>query len=422
MSDFVRKNICDGVAFGSITDDRFKIGRLSATLITPLDRKTAAANALLSCVLTRSCKKYPDFTALSKKLDSLYGAALYPSVRQIGDYQAVSVAVSGLEDRYALDGQSVSSELAELLCSILFDPNVENGLFNDEDIEQERRQLIENIDAEFNEKRVYAIKRCVDEMCAGEAYSIGRYGSRDEVVALKNEDVYAAWKSLLANARVELTMLGSSDPEKAYRGFESYFSGSPRVISPAEMTVKIPEQVKRITEKEELSQSKLVMGLRSAYFKNDRDCLANSVMSAVLGGTPTSKLFMNVREKESLCYYCVSRVDNNKGVMLIDSGVETENIDRTEESVLRQLELMKKGEITDGELEEAKLAIKNSLLSSLDSLAAMQGFYIGGVLREGQMSPAEAATAADEVSKERVIELANAVELDTVYALEGNRE
>ena len=152
MSDFVRKNICDGVAFGSITDDRFKIGRLSATLITPLDRKTAAANALLSCVLTRSCKKYPDFTTLSKKLDSLYGAALYPSVRQIGDYQAVSVAASGIEDRFALDGQSVSSELAELLCSILFDPNVENGLFNDEDIEQERRQLIENIDAEFNEK------------------------------------------------------------------------------------------------------------------------------------------------------------------------------------------------------------------------------------------------------------------------------
>ena len=116
------------------------------------------------------------------------------------------------------------------------------------------------------------------------------------------------------------------------------------------------------------------MGLRTAYFKNDRDCLANSVMSAVLGGTPTSKLFLNVREKESLCYYCVSRVDNNKGIMLIDSGVESENIQRTEESVLRQLELLKKGEITDGELEEAKLAIKNSLMSSLDSLSAMQGF------------------------------------------------
>lgn len=422
MSDFVRNSICDGIAFGSITDDRFKIGRMSATLITPLERKTAAANALLSFVLTRSCKKYPDFTALSKKLDSLYGASLYPSVRQIGDHQAVTIAVSGIEDRFALDGASVSSELAELLCSILFDPNVENGLFNEEDIEQERRQLIETIDAEFNEKRLYAIKRCVEEMCSDEAYSIGRCGSRSEVEALTNEQVFAAWKELLRNARVELTMLGSSDPQNAFRRFESYFSDSPRAFSEIPPALKTPAEVKRITEKEDLSQGKLVMGFRSAYFKNDRDCLANSVMSAVLGGTPTSKLFLNVREKESLCYYCVSRVDNNKGIMLIDSGVETENVGRTEESILRQLELLKKGELTDGELEEAKLAIKNSLISSLDSLAAMQGFYIGGILREGQMSPLKAAAAVDDITKDRVIELANAVQLDTVYALVGNRE
>ena len=169
MSDFVRKQICDGVAFGSITDDRFKIGRLSATLITPLDRKTAAANALLSCVLTRSCKKYPDFTALSKKLDRLYGASLYSSVRQIGDHQAITVSAAGIEDRFALEEESVSSELAQLLCSILFEPNAENGLFSEEDLEQERRQLIESIDAEFNEKRLYAIKRCVEVMCENEA-------------------------------------------------------------------------------------------------------------------------------------------------------------------------------------------------------------------------------------------------------------
>ena len=240
--------------------------------------------------------------------------------------------------------------------------------------------------------------------------------------ALTNEQVFAAWKELLRNARVELTMLGSSDPQNAFRRFESYFSDSPRAFSEIPPALKTPAEVKRITEKEDLSQGKLVMGFRSAYFKNDRDCLANSVMSAVLGGTPTSKLFLNVREKESLCYYCVSRVDNNKGVMLIDSGVETENVGRTEESILRQLELLKKGELTDGELEEAKLAIKNSLISSLDSLAAMQGFYIGGILREGQMSPLEAAAAVDDITKDRVIELANAVQLDTVYALVGNRE
>ena len=185
MYEFTKKTICDGVSFGNIKDDRFKRGRINATLIVPLDKKTAAANALLSCVLTRSCKKYPDFTSLNRKLDELYGAALYPSFSKFGDFQTVTVSVSGLDDRYALDGKSISSEITELLCSILFEPNITNGHFLEEDFQQEKRQLIENIDAEFNDKRSYAISRCIEIMCRDELFSISRFGSREDVVALK---------------------------------------------------------------------------------------------------------------------------------------------------------------------------------------------------------------------------------------------
>ena len=167
MYEFTKKTICDGVSFGNIKDDRFKRGRINATLIVPLDKKTAAANALLSCVLTRSCKKYPDFTSLNRKLDELYGAALYPSVSKYGDFQTVTLSVSGLDDRYALDGKSISSEITELLCSILFEPNITNGHFLEEDFQQEKRQLIENIDAEFNDKRSYAIRRCIENHVQG---------------------------------------------------------------------------------------------------------------------------------------------------------------------------------------------------------------------------------------------------------------
>ncbi|MBQ8135402.1 MAG: insulinase family protein [Clostridia bacterium] len=420
MSDFIRKNICDGVAFGSVTDDRFKIGRLSSTLIVPLSKETAAANALLSCVLTRSCKKYPDFTALNRKLDSLYGAALYPSVNQIGDHQTLTISVTGIDDRYALDGESVSSELAELLCSILFEPNVVDGHFADDDVEQERRQLIENIDSEYNDKRLYAIKRCVELMCRDEIYSIGRFGSRQDVENLTHENIYSAWKNLLEKSRVELTMLGNSDVQKAYDGFEKYFKNRPRTFHEVEYQTVTPENVIHESETEDVSQSKLVMGFRCSYFKNDEDCLANSLMSAVLGGTPTSKLFLNVREKESLCYYCVSRVDNNKGIMLIDSGVETKNIEKTEEAVLKQLDALKNGEVTDSEIDNAKLAIKNSLMSSLDNLGAIQSFYTSKIMRDNRLSPLKAAEAVDRITKDRIIELAQNIELDTVFALRGN--
>ena len=420
MSDFVRNEICEGVAFNSIVDTRFKISRISASLAAPLNKKTAAANALLSCVLTRSCKKFPDFTALSRELDALYGASLYPSVRRFGDFQVITISAAGLDDRYSLDGESVSSQLTELLCSILFEPNLKDGLFNEDDVEQERRQLIENIDAEFNDKRTYAINRCIETMCRNEPFSVGRFGSREDVTALTQESIFNSWKQLLDNSRVELAMLGSADPENAYQGFKKYFADKPRKTGGTTTVVKDIPEIKRITETEEISQSKLVMGFRAAYPENKTQLVANSLMSAILGGTPTSKLFTNVREKQSLCYYCASRVDNSKGIMLVDSGVEIKNIEKTEEAVMEQLRLLKNGCITDDELNSAKLAIKNSYISSLDSLGALQSFYINGILLDKAMSPLEAAAIVDDISKDQITELAKQIKLDTVFSLIGN--
>lgn len=420
MSGFVRKEICEGVTFNSIVDRRFKVGRLSATLITPLNRSTAAANALLSCVLTRSCRKYPDFTALNRRLNALYGAALYPTVQRIGDFQAITIAASGLDDRYTLDGESVFSELAELLCDMIFEPKLENGQFNAEDVEQERRQLLEDIDAEYNDKRTYAINRCIEKMCRDELFAIGRAGSREDVTALTQENLLAAWKTLLDKARIEIAMLGSADPERVYERFCAYLSGKPRKLSGKTKIVTEVGEVRRIVETDEIAQSKLVMGYRCAYPENNRQIVAASLMSAILGGTPTSKLFANVREKQSLCYYCASRFDKEKGLLLIDSGVETDNITKTEEAVTEQVGLLKKGEISDEEMIAAKLAVRNAYLSALDSLASMQSFFIGGVLRSDPLTPAEAAELVESITKEEILELASQIKLDMVFSLVGN--
>ena len=384
------------------------------------ERKTAAANALLSCVLTRSCKKYPDFTALSRKLSSLYSAAIYPSVRRIGDYQVIAISASAIEDRYSLDGETISAELAELLCSIIFEPNMINGSFSEEDVEQERRQLIENIDAEFNDKRTYAVNRCVEIMCREEPFSIGRFGSRSDVENLTQEDIYNAWQHLLKNARVEITMLGSSDPDSAFEKFREYFKDKPRKTSNKSITVSETGDVKRIAETEDVSQSKLVMGFRCKYPETKRECIASSLMSAVLGGTPTSKLFVNVREKQSLCYYCASRVDNEKAMMLIDSGVETENIEKTETAVMEQLKELVKGNISEDEINSAKLALKNAYISCLDSLPALQSYHIGRVNRGDGLTPEESAEIVETITKDEIVQLAQYIRLDTVFSLIGN--
>ena len=420
MEGLIRREICEGVTFNSIVDDRFKIGRLSVTLLVPLSRSTAAANVLLSCVLTRSCKAYPDMTSLNRRLNELYGAALYAVVRRIGEFQAVTIAASGLEDCYALNGESVSSELAELLCGILFEPKLTDGHFDDEDVEQERRQLLEDIDAEYNEKRVYAVNRCIEKMCRDELFSIGRYGTREDVVSLTHEQLMAAWKNLLEKAKIEIYMQGRGEPDKVFERFRSFFGNTPRKISGRTKIVTEVKEVQHFVETDEITQSKLVMGYRCAYPATKREVIAATLMSAILGGTPTSKLFTNVREKQSLCYYCASRFDSEKALLMIDSGVETGDIQKAEVAIIEQVELLQKGRITEEEMVAAQLAVKSAYISALDSLLSVQAFYLQSILREEPLSPEEAAEMVGTITKEEIVRIAASLQLDTVYSLVGN--
>ncbi len=420
MGDFIRREICEGVAFNSIADDRFKIGRLSVTLVVPLNRQTAAANALLSSVLTRSCQAYPDMTALNKRLNELYGAALYAVVRKIGEFQIITLTASGLEDRFALHGESVSSELADLLCNILFEPNLTAGHFVPEDVEQERRQLLEDIDAEYNDKRFYAINRCIEIMCRDELFSISRYGGREEVAALTQEQLVAAWKELLDKAKVEIYMQGRADPSKALERFTAFFGSRPRRLIGSTKHISEVKEVRHIVETDEITQSKLVLGYRFAYPVTNRQRVTAMLLSAVLGGTPTSKLFANVREKQSLCYYCACANDNEKALLIVDSGVEVSNIQKTEEAILEQVELLQDGKITEEELVSAKLAVKNAYLSAMDNLPSIQAFYLQSILRSERLSPDEAAELAETITKEEIVDMAASLRLDTVFSLVGN--
>lgn len=167
-------------------------------MLLPLSAETASANAVLPYLLRRSCRRYPTFRALNEKLSSLYGASLQAQVYKLGEVQVLAVSAVGLDDRYALEKEEVAGELAELLCSILFDPAFENGQFRQEDIDQEKRQLIEQIDSEFNDKRIYAQIRCEELMCRDEAFGVGRFGTKKQVEALTGGEIYSAWRRALS--------------------------------------------------------------------------------------------------------------------------------------------------------------------------------------------------------------------------------
>lgn len=416
--------VTEGINFRSIQDTRFKTLRIAVNFMLPLEKETAAANALLPFLLSRASRECPDFTRLNERLSELYGAAIHADVRKLGEAQVLSIAAAGLADRYALEGESISAELSHLLCSILFDPPLVDGLFPEDGFEQEKRQTIEMIDSDFNDKRTFARLRCEQLMCDREAFGINRYGSREDVTALQREEMTKVWERVLRTARIEIMALGDCDPVPIYDSFLNAFKKLDRDPVPELHTEIIKEVTKprEFSDTMEVAQSKLVLGLRAGAAVPQDAVASTKLMSAVLGGTPSSKLFLNVREKLSLCYYCASRYDWNKGIILIESGVETENIDRAQIEILGQLDEIRAGKVTEEELLAARLSVGNSYRTVRDYLGGLENWYVSQAFCEKIQSPEEAAEEINSVTMEQVVQAANRVVLDTVYRMVGKEE
>ncbi len=420
MSKLVRKQISSAVAFNSVKESRFKTMRISVTAYLPLKKETAAENALMSLVMTRSCEKYPDFTELSKKLSYLYGASLSSGIMKIGDVQALTFSISGIDDRYALGDDIISKELSDLLCEVIFNPLVKDDAFDSTECEQERRQLIDLIDSEFNEKRIYAKNGALDLMCKDEAFGVKRYGDRESVEKATPEDLYKAWLNMLKTARFEIVYVGDSDSSTAFEVFDKRFNEIER--TPIELTtdvVRTADTVKYGNEDMELSQSKMILGFRTDVAEPDSDTMATRVMCALLGGTAHSKLFCNVREKLSLCYYCSSSYIRQKGIMLIESGVERENIEKAKDAILGEIKAMQNGEITDEELIATKMSMSNAFFSNYDTVGGISGHYLSQMFDNSLLTPQECVDSVNAVTKEDVIRCAQKLTLDTVYTLTG---
>ncbi|MCI1964756.1 MAG: insulinase family protein [Oscillospiraceae bacterium] len=422
MIGIEQRAVCNGVNFSSIRDERFKTIRMSVHFLWPLTKETVSANSILPFLLSRASRKYPDFTKLNAHLAELYGATLSVHVQKLGDVQVLSISASGIADRYTLKGEPVSAQLAKLLCSIIFDPPLENGCFSLEGFNQEKRQMLEMLDSEFNDKRLYAKLKCEQLMCAKEPYGLSRCGSRQQIKDLQLDALTPAWENLIHRAPVEIMVLGDCDPEPIYHDFYAAFHNLARtnpVLCPNTVIPSV-QKMAETTEKMDVVQSKLVMGFRTACAEPSVEVPAMKLFNAIYGGTTSCKLFLNVREKLSLCYYCSSMFNPMKGIMLVQSGVETKNVDRAKQEILHQLEEVQNGSFDDNDLATAKLSLCNSYRTLSDSLDGLEAWYLSQTFRPAVKKPEEEAELVRNVTHEQVVEAARKVTLDTVYRLEGN--
>ena len=419
-NNFERKELTAGVYLNAIRETKFKSNLLSVRFIAPLDEKTAAKNALLFPVLLRGSENFPDIGSIRREEESVYDSDISDSVYKRGDTQILEMRMRILDNRFAIDGMDITARAVALLSDILFRPVTENGVFLEEYVESEKQMLIDDIRAQINDKRRYAMQRLSEEMFEGDVYGISELGTAEDVEAICPVCLWKQYKALMAQARVEIFAVGNFDFEALGETFRSLFSSVERkelYKTETKPLTAAKETVKTVYERQNISQGKLSLGFYTGVTVGSPDYTAMQILNAVYGAGVTSKLFLNVREKLSLCYYCGSGENGQKGYMTVNSGIEFKNEKKAADEILAQLEEIKKGNISESELRDAKLGLIDSVERIADSAGNMLLWYFGGVMNGTIITPEEKRAQIEAVTAEDLVRIAQAIRLDTYYFL-----
>lgn len=423
MPAVTRSQLLPGVFLTSVNTNKFKSSVLSISLLTPLSRETASVNALIPYLLRRGSAEHPNMQSLSAALDQLYGGTIEPAVRKKGEIQCLGFLGSFLDDAYALDDSGILDRAAVLMGELLLRPYTFEGAFCPDYTRQEKANLADRIRAEVNEKRQYAAHRVVEELCAGEPYGVSRLGRAEDVEAITPQSAWARYQELLGHARIEVYYCGSAKPEEVCCIVEQALAGLPREGGyqvPETVVVSGGRSTRRVEEAMDVAQGKLTMGFRTGGITAASPGYPALVLcNALFGGTTTSKLFLNVREKLSLCYYASSSVYKYKGIMVVSSGVEFSNEKRAEDEIMAQLEACRRGEFEAWEVDGARRYTISSLLTVLDSQSRQEDWWLGQAVAGLTGAPEELAQAVETVTVDQAMAAAKGLSLETVYFLKG---
>ena len=412
-----------GVTLRCYPDQRFKHGCLSVQLVRSMCREEAACNALLPAVLLRGCNSCPDLRDITLRLDDLYGASVGTLVRRVGDYQTTGFFASFIEDLYAMEGDAVLVPMVAFLKELLLDPVRENGVFRADYVEGEKKNLISTIESQINDKRAYAMEQMMRRMCREDTFGLSRLGEKEDVAAITPESLFAHYEKILRTSRIDVFYVGSAPTSQVAELIKDLLGGIDRNY------VNLPEQTGfhncpggSYEQQMEVNQGKLCMGFVSPVTIRDRDFVAMQLLNMVFGGGMTSKLFMHIREKLSLCYAIGSGYHGSKGIFSVSAGIDSNKKQKVQEEVMAQLEACRRGQITEEELNAAKQALRSGLLSTPDAPASIEGYYASAALSGLPLTLEAYMSAVEQVTVEQVAQAAKSLELHTVYFLKGVTE
>ncbi|QKY69080.1 EF-P 5-aminopentanol modification-associated protein YfmF [Lentibacillus sp. CBA3610] len=408
-----------GVRFHIVPTKKFKTISITAKFKARLSRDTITKRALLPLILQQGTESYPDRSALQIKLDSLYGAVLTMNSSKKGHYHIMTISLETANQKFISDESAIMDEAIALLKEAIFNPNRQQDSFFPSVVAREKDTLKQKINAIADDKMRYANMRLLDEMCSEERYKLHVHGYVEDLESITPENLYAYYCSMLQEDQLDIYAAGDVDRNEMEKKLKSVFHRDDynRSVAKEDDTEKLVNEPQTIVEKQNIQQAKLHFGYRTHIAFQDHDYFALHVFNGLFGGFPSSKLFTNVREKNSLAYYAASRFESHKGLLFVFSGIAPEDYQQAREIIEQQVEAMKNGDFTEEEMANTKELIVNQLLETMDHSKGMIELMYQQVAADTERSPDALIDGIKNVSKDEVVQVANKLMLDTIYLL-----
>lgn len=410
-----------GFQLHTVKTDKFKTNNIVVKWRTPIAKENVTHRALLPYVMQNSAEKYNTTTKLRSYVEELYGATFFIDLSKKGEYHIVSFTLEIVNEKFLSDPSPLLRKGLEFLSEVIFHPNVTDGAFEQSIVDNEKRALKQRIQSIFDDKMRYSNQRVVDIMCENEPYAISVYGDKEEVDSITPQSLYQYYQQAIAEDQIDVYMVGDLDVSDVSTYIEDIFPFKERNAQSIDRrNFSSVEKVKEVREVQDIKQGKLNMGFRTNIVYGDAEYFALQVLNGIYGGFSHSKLFLNVREKESLAYYAASRLESHKGLLLVMSGIDNQNYEKAVKIIKEQMDLMKKGEFTDQEMMQTKAVIHNQMLETLDTSRGMVELFYHNSVSDSYVDMAEWLKAMSKVTREEIIAAASKIELDTVYFLTGS--
>lgn len=418
-----KEKIFDSIELSMISTNKFKASVISFSMTLPLKRSSTAYGLLISHLLCRGSASYPSIALLNRRLDELYGSYVEIKSHHIGENLSLTISAETLDNKYIPDGTDVIGELISIIAELILSPAFLQPNFSAQVFEQEKRLIVDSINAEINNPRLYSAKECLELMQEDIALP-----TSDELKQIVSDISYGElcdyYRELISSAPLRVFCVSAENAENLKRRIEASFEGYP-CKSPS-LPIPLRPLKRNLPEHKKVnmpvSQGKLTLGFSTGVIihPNDDTYYTMIMLNEILGGSASSKLFLNVREKMGLCYYCSSSYSLYSGIMLISSGFEMKNYEIAKEAILNQIEEIKNGNISDFELESAQRSVTSGYRQLYDSPFELQSFFLNRALFNIADGIDDAERKLLTVKKDDIIELAKKIRLDASFFIEGD--